>query len=132
MDEPRILLVDDEEDIVETVRYSLELRGYHVDVAYDGVSALAKARTGHYQLMILDVMLPGRNGYEVSRMLKEDMEKGRISPFKILLLTARKLDHAYREEFVSTWSKADDCVYKPFELEDLIERIQQMLEPVPS
>jgi DNA-binding response OmpR family regulator len=132
MDEIRVLLVDDEEDIVETIKYSLELRGMQVDTAYDGVKALALAKKGRYQLMILDVMLPGKNGYEVSRLLKDDMEKRRISQFKILLITARKLDNELRKDFVSTWSKADACLYKPFELETLMDEITSLLEHVPS
>lgn len=123
MDNLRVLLVDDEQDIVDTIKYSLELRGYEVDVAYDGLSALRKGREGRYGLMILDVMLPGKNGYEVSRLLKEEIEAGTTTPFKILLITARKLDNDLREEFVSTWSKADACLYKPFDLETLLERI---------
>jgi DNA-binding response OmpR family regulator len=123
MEDARILLVDDEQDIVDTVKYSLELRGYAVDVAYDGTSALVKARKGQYDVMILDVMLPGKNGYEVSRLLKEDMDKGRIDPFGIILFTARRLTNELREDFVSTWSKADACIYKPFEMEDLLEKI---------
>ena len=123
MENVRILLVDDEQDIVDTVKYSLELRGYAVDVAYDGPSALVKARRESYDVMILDVMLPGKNGYEVSRMLKEDMEKKRIDPFGIILFTARRLTNQMREDFVSTWSKADACIYKPFEMEDLLEKI---------
>ena len=132
MDNPRVLLVDDEEDIVETIRYSLELRGFNVDVAYDGSTALSKAHKNPYDLMILDVMLPGKNGYEVSRMLKEDMEAGKLDPFKILLITARKLDSDLREDFVSTWSRADHCLYKPFELQKLIEAISGLIELVPS
>jgi len=124
MEQIKILLVDDEQDIVDTVKYSLELRGYSVDEAYDGPSALAKARRGDYDVMVLDVMLPGKNGYEVSRLLKEDMEKDVIDPFGIILFTARKLDNEFREEFVSTWSKADACIYKPFDMEDLLEKIE--------
>lgn len=123
----RILIVEDDEDIVETVKYSMELRGFQVDVAYDGLHALRKARKGDYDLMILDIMLPGKNGYEVSRILKEEMEKGMIDPFTILVLTARKVDNPEREEFLSTWSKADEFMYKPFEMEDLIERITEHL-----
>ena len=123
MDETRILLVDDEQDIVDTIRYSLELRGFEVDAAYDGVSALNMARTGKYGVLILDVMLPGKNGYEVSRLLKEDVDGGKLAPLGVILITARKLDSELREEFVSTWSRADVCIYKPFEIEDLLESI---------
>ncbi len=123
----RVLLVDDEQDIVETVKYSLEMRGFEVDVAYDGNTALTMARAGGYALMILDVMLPGKNGYEVSRQLKDEMAGGEIPAFKILLITARKLDNAMREEFVSTWSQADACLYKPFDLEGLMDRLTNLL-----
>lgn len=129
MESVRVLLVDDERDIVDTVKYSLELRGFQVDVAYDGDSALKKARSGRYALMLLDVMLPARNGYEVSRLLKDEMTRGDVPFFKIMLITARKLDNAIREEFVSTWSKADACLYKPFDLEALLDRMTGLLEP---
>jgi DNA-binding response OmpR family regulator len=127
MDRHRILIVEDDEDIVETVKYALELRGFEVDVAYDGLHALRKARKNEYDLMLLDIMLPGKNGYEVSRMLKKDMEEGKITPFKILVLTARKVDTPEREDFLATWSNADEYMYKPFELDDLIGRINMHL-----
>ena len=127
MDRYRILIVEDDEDIVETVKYALELRGFEVDVAYDGLHALRKARKNKYDLMLLDIMLPGKNGYEVSRMLKQDMEEGKISSFKILVLTARKVDTPEREDFLATWSNADEYMYKPFELDDLINRINMHL-----
>lgn len=130
MDRLRVLLVDDEQDIVDTIKYSLELRGFEVDVAYDGVTALDKARKQPYEVMILDVMLPGKNGYEVSRLLKDEMESGKINPFKILLITARKLDNELREDFVSTWSQADACLYKPFDLEGLLGQLTELLDPV--
>jgi two-component system alkaline phosphatase synthesis response regulator PhoP len=130
MENLRVLLVDDEPDIVDTVKYSLEMRGFEVDVAYDGATALAKAQSGRHAVVILDVMLPAKNGYEVSRLLKEQIARGEIPAFKILLITARKLDNAVREEFVSTWSKADACLYKPFDLEGLIGKLNELLEPV--
>jgi DNA-binding response OmpR family regulator len=123
MDGYRILIVEDDEDIVETLKYSLGLRGFDIDVAYDGLHALRKARKNSYDIMLLDIMLPGKNGYEVSRILKEEMEAGKLSPFKIIVLTARKVDSPEREDFLATWSKADEYIYKPFELDDLIERI---------
>ena len=126
MESVKVLLVDDEQDIVDTVKYSLELRGHLVDVAYDGPNALAKARRGHYDVMVLDVMLPGKNGYEVSRLLKEDMEKRRIGSFGIILFTARKLTNELREDFVATWSTADACIYTPFEMEDLLGKIDEL------
>ncbi len=128
MDQYRILIVEDDEDIVETVKYSLELRGFNVDVAYDGLHALRKAHKNSYDLMLLDIMLPGKNGYEVSRILKQEMDGGKIKPFRILVLTARKVDSPEREDFLATWSRADEYMYKPFELDDLMERITYHLE----
>jgi DNA-binding response OmpR family regulator len=130
MEPIKVLLVDDEQDIVDTVKYSLELRGYEVDAAYDGVSALSMARTGKYKLIILDVMLPGKNGYEVSRVIKDEVEKGTIDPVGIILITARKLDNDLREEFVSTWSRADVCIYKPFEMDDLLDNMTKFVDAV--
>lgn len=123
MDGYRILIVEDDEDIVETLKYSLGLRGFEIDVAYDGLHALRKARKNDYDIMLLDIMLPGKNGYEVSRILKEEMESGKLNPFKIIVLTARKVDNPEREDFLTTWSKADEYIYKPFKLDDLIDRI---------
>ncbi len=123
MDGYRILIVEDDEDIVETLKYSLGLRGFEVDVVYDGLHALRKARKNDYDIMLLDIMLPGKNGYEVSRILKEEMESGKLHPFKIIVITARKVDNPEREDFLMTWSKADEYIYKPFELDDLVDRI---------
>ncbi|MDZ7860178.1 MAG: response regulator [Candidatus Krumholzibacteriota bacterium] len=119
----KILIVEDDEDIVETLKYSLELRGFEVDAVFDGLHALRKARRRKFDLMLLDIMLPGKNGYEVSRILKDEMDEGKINPFKIVVLTARRVNSAEREDFLATWSKADEYMYKPFELEDLVERI---------
>ena len=130
MEQTKVLLVDDEQDIVDTIKYSLELRGFAVDAAYDGVSALAMARTGNYDVLVLDVMLPGKNGYEVSRLLKDEVENGKLDPLGVILITARKLDSELREEFVSTWSRADVCIYKPFEMEDLLENIATVVDAV--
>ncbi len=68
------MVVDDEPDIVETLEYSLELRGYQVTTAFDGLDALERAKQNPPDVLLLDVMLPGCNGYEVSRLLKEWME----------------------------------------------------------
>lgn len=124
----RIILVEDDEDVVETIKYSLELKGFNVDVAYDGLEALRKARKGSYDLMILDIMLPGKNGYEVSRILKTEMDEGKIDPFEILILTARKVDSPEREDFLSTWSRADECMYKPFDMDELVGKIVRLIE----
>ena len=129
----RILVVDDEPDILETLEYSLVRQGYEVATALDGLEGLEKAKRFPPDFMILDVMLPGCNGYEVSRMLKEWME---IDPaaktFPIMLLTARKVDSPEREKFIATWSRADACIYKPFELEEVVSRISELTHKAAS
>jgi len=123
----RILIVDDEPDILETLEYSLSNRGYEVATALDGLEGLDKAKRFPPDFMILDVMLPGCNGYEVSRMLKEWMENDpEAKPFPIMLLTARKVDSHDREKFIATWSRADACLYKPFELDDVVNTISEL------
>ena len=123
----RILIVDDEPDILETLEYSLANRGYEVATALDGLEGLDKAKRFPPDFMILDVMLPGCNGYEVSRMLKEWMENDpQAKPFPIMLLTARKVDSHDREKFIATWSRADACLYKPFELDDVVNTISEL------
>ena len=125
----RILVVDDEPDILETLEYSLAKKGYEVATALDGLEGLDKAKRFPPDFMILDVMLPGCNGYEVSRILKEWMDNDPAAkPFPIMLLTARKVDSRDREKFIATWSRADACLYKPFELDEIVDTIQQLTE----
>lgn len=123
----RILVVDDEPDILETLEFSLGRRGFEVATAVDGLEGLEKAKRLPPDFMILDVMLPGCNGYEVSRMLKEWMDNDpEARPFPIMLLTARKVDSRDREKFIATWSRADACLYKPFELDEVVETIHEL------
>lgn len=123
----RILVVDDEPDILETLKYSLGRRGFDVSTAIDGLEGLEKAKCEPPDFMILDVMLPGCNGYEVSRMLKEWMDNDpQAVSFPIMLLTARKVDSRDREKFIATWSRADACMYKPFELSEVISTIHNL------
>lgn len=123
----RILVVDDEPDILETLEFSLGRRGFEVATAVDGLEGLEKAKRLPPDFMILDVMLPGCNGYEVSRMLKEWMDNDpEASAFPIMLLTARKVDSRDREKFIATWSRADACLYKPFELDEVVATIHEL------
>jgi DNA-binding response OmpR family regulator len=127
----RILVVDDEPDSLETLEFSLTRRGFEVETAADGLAGLDRAKRRPPDVMILDVMLPGCNGYEVSRMLKEWMENDPEAPtFPIMLLTARKVDSPEREKFVATWSRADACIYKPFEMEDVVATIRRLAAPI--
>lgn len=129
----RILVVDDEPDILETLEFSLAKKGFEVATALDGLEGLDKAKRLPPDFMILDVMLPGCNGYEVSRMLKEWMDNDpEAKPFPIMLLTARKVDSHDREKFIATWSRADACIYKPFELEEVVNTITELTQKAAS
>jgi DNA-binding response OmpR family regulator len=127
-DVKKILVVDDKKDIVETVSFCLEGEGFEVVTAYDGKEALEVARREHPDLIVLDVMMPKENGYQVSRYVREDWQQGRIPKMPaILILTARTVDESEREEFLQTWSGADVFMYKPFDLDALTARVKGML-----
>ena len=124
----RILVVDDEPDILETLEFSLARRGFDVATAADGLEGLEKAKRTPPDFMILDVMLPGCNGYEVSRMLKEWMENDpQATTFPIMLLTARKVESRDREKFIATWSRADAAVPHPLDPIRLAEVVVELL-----
>ncbi len=120
----RILLVEDEPGLVLTLRDRLTSEGYRVETAADGEQALACARQQRFDLIILDVMLPRRNGFEVCRALREE---GNSTP--IIMLTAR----GHIADKVSGLKLgADDYVTKPFEMVELVARIEAHLRRVPS
>lgn len=124
----KILVVDDKEDIVETVSFCLAQEGFEVVTAFDGNQALEVARREHPDLIVLDVMLPKENGYQVARFLREDWQQGRLPRMPaILMLTARTVFDSEREEFLQTWSGADVFMYKPFDLDELAARVKSLL-----
>jgi two-component system, OmpR family, phosphate regulon response regulator PhoB len=129
----RVLVVDDEQDILETLDYSLAVRGFEVATETDGLAALERAKASPPDVMLLDVMLPGCNGYEVSRLLKEWMDRERsASRFPIMLLTARKVDSPEREKFIATWSRAERTLYKPFDIDEVVGEIERLAGTVPA
>ena len=122
----RILVVDDEEDTITAIGYCLTQEGFTVLEARDGQEALNVALQENPDVIVLDVMLPSLNGYEVSRKIKEaNNARGGRSP-KILLLTARRVDSLEREEFLAAWSQSDGVIYKPFEMEELLRQITRL------
>lgn len=129
---PRILLVDDDPDILETLRYSFEHAGFEVETAADGRAAMAAVRRRPPALAVLDVMLPEMNGYEVSRTLKQEMRSGNLAPFPIIIITARRVASAARQEFLATWSQADATLWKPFDLGTLMNRARTLLAAAPA
>lgn len=123
----KVLIADDMKDIVETVSFCLREQGYQVLTAFDGEEALEVARAEEPDLMVLDVMMPKENGYQVARYVREDEKTGIISKrTRILMLTARTTEKN-REEFLQTWSGADAFMYKPFDLDELMGRVDELL-----
>lgn len=123
----RILLVDDDVDFAGAVKLLLESRGYEVVLAYDGKEGLEKARTVEPDLVVLDVMMPEMNGYDVCVVLKADPQLSRIP---VILLTA--VDQAifktsYTKE-MGLMTEADDYVAKPVESGELVRRVEQFVK----
>lgn len=121
MDRKRILVVDDEEDILKVLRFRLEANNYEVLVASDGQEGLNKARSEKPDLMILDLMLPKLDGYKVCRMLKFD-EVYKAIP--IIIFTARTQK---KDEELGMEMGADAYIFKPFESEILLDKIRELL-----
>lgn len=121
----RILIVDDEPFIVETLRFALEKAGYACLVAYDGEDALRIAREESPGLILLDIMLPKLNGFQICRLLKFD-ERYRHIP--IIMLTARAQE---RDRLLGKEIGADEYVTKPFELPALLQVVARHL-PLPT
>jgi two-component system response regulator RegX3 len=114
----RILLVEDEPAIAEAVSYALRDAGYDVDHTSDGSAALAAAREEHYDLMVLDLLLPGIPGLDVCRTLRAE------SDLPIVMLTARD---AVGERVAGLDAGADDYVTKPFSVSELVSRVRALL-----
>jgi DNA-binding response OmpR family regulator len=116
----RILVVEDNRDILSNLMDYLSLKGYTVDCAQDGLSGLHLAATEHYDLLILDIMLPGIDGYTLCKRLREDAR--RDTP--VIMLTARdQLD----DRLKGFRSGADDYLVKPFALSELAARVEAVM-----
>ncbi len=113
-----ILVVDDEKNIVELARLYLEKEGYHVEDAYDGAEALAKIKSLQPALVVLDLMLPEIDGWEVCRRVRKE------SDVPIIMLTARDDDV---DKIVGLELGADDYLTKPFNPRELAARVRAVL-----
>jgi phosphate regulon transcriptional regulator PhoB len=116
-----ILVVDDEKDIVELVSYNLKKEGFTVDAAYDGETALKKIRSAPYELIVLDLMLPGVQGLELCRIIRNDPS---VASTPIVMLTAKgeEVDKVLGLEI-----GADDYMIKPFSPRELVARVKAIL-----
>ena len=114
----RILVVDDEPAIVDAVNYALSASGFDVDTFGDGESALEAARSDGYDVLVLDVRLPGLSGIEICRRLRSE------SDVPILILTAMD---AEVDRVLGLEAGADDYVTKPFSVAELVSRVRAIL-----
>jgi two-component system, OmpR family, alkaline phosphatase synthesis response regulator PhoP len=120
----RILLAEDEAGIALTIEDDLTLEGYEVEVVGDGIAAARRGRDGRFDLILLDVMLPGRNGFDVCRELRREHV---TTP--ILLLTARAQES---DKVMGLDLGADDYVTKPFSPHELRARVRALLRRTPG
>jgi CheY-like chemotaxis protein len=121
------LVVDDNHDNAEIIRQYLEIRGYPITVAYNGDEALALFETVRPALVLLDVMMPGRDGWEVCRIMKQHPTLGKT--VRIIMVTALGEWEDKRE---ALQLGADDYVEKPFDLPTLATTVQRNLAAMAS
>jgi phosphate regulon transcriptional regulator PhoB len=121
MDTKKVLVVDDEPDIVELVSYNLKKEGFKVSSAMDGEEALSKIKKEHFDFLILDLMLPGIQGMELCRVIRNDPK---TESLPIIMLTAKgeEVDRILGLEI-----GADDYLSKPFSPRELVARVRAVL-----
>ena len=117
----KILIADDEQNIVISIEFLLRREGFEVLVASDGVEALAKVRAERPELVLLDVMMPKMNGFDVCQALRADPE---LSATRILMLTAKGRD---TEVSKGLGLGADGYMTKPFSTKELAEKVRELL-----
>lgn len=120
-DKKRILVIEDEPDLVQMMKIRLEANGYEVLTAYDGVEGLERALKEHPDLIILDLMLPKMDGYKVLSLLKQDAQLGKVP---IALFTARAQEEDIKR---GLQAGADAYIRKPFQAEELLGTIRSLL-----
>ncbi|MDD5131556.1 MAG: response regulator [bacterium] len=118
----KILIVDDEKQIARMLKIRMEASGYEADVANDGLEGLAKVQQSQPDLIILDVMMPKMDGFEVCRKLKDDPV---FKSIPVLMLSVKAEEKATD---LGVIAGADDYMPKPFEPEILMEKIRKLLK----
>ncbi len=118
----RILVVDDERPIAEILQYNLEKEGYEVILAYDGEEALERLEQDHPDLVLLDIMLPKKDGFTVCREIRAQQKR-----IPIIMLTARETEI---DKVLGLELGADDYVTKPFSARELLARVKAILRRI--
>ncbi|MFZ5351683.1 MAG: response regulator transcription factor [Bacillota bacterium] len=112
----RVLIVDDEENIVNMLKYVIEKEGYTVDTAYDGYEATTKINTFNPDIILLDIMMPNKDGYQICKEFS--------GKYNIILLTAKS---DITDKIAGIELGADDYITKPFDIREVIIRIKALL-----
>jgi len=118
----KVLIVDDEQDIVESLKFVLENEGYDCYTAYNGDDGLKSAKEIVPDLILLDIMMPKMNGYKISRLLKFDKK---YKDIPIIMLTARSQEE---DKLIGEETGANEYITKPFDLDFVISKVNQYLK----
>lgn len=116
----RILLVDDDAEVVESMRYALEKQGYQIFIARDGNQGLAMAEREDPHLVILDMMMPKRSGF----LVLEKLRRERTVPVPVIMITANE---GSRHKAYAEMLGVNDYIRKPFAMDKLVEAVQRLL-----
>jgi DNA-binding response OmpR family regulator len=123
MEKKKVLAVDDEPNILMSIEFILEMEGYEVYTAHDGEEALEVAKRVRPDVILLDINMPRKDGYEVCRLLREEKD---MAGTKVIMLTAKGQT---LEKKKGLEVGADEYVTKPFSAEDLLQKIQACIKP---
>ncbi len=125
-DKKRILVVDDEPDFVSIVKKNLEKAGFDVEVAYDGVEGMDKVKESPPDAIVLDVMMPEKDGYKVCSELKRD-EKYADIPILLLTAVADHVSSTRYSHYDGMSTEADDYLPKPASADDILDSVKSLL-----
>lgn len=124
----KLLLIDDDEELCMELSQVLAAEGFEVDVAFDGLQGLRYLQERQYQIIILDLKLPGLNGYGVLKGIRKT-----VKPLKVLVLSGRPLgepllkeDGVSQDEEAKVLNMADLVINKPFMVENLLQRVKEL------
>jgi DNA-binding response OmpR family regulator len=116
----RVLLVDDDPEIIDAIRYALEAKGFQIFIARDGNQGLAMAEREDPDLVILDMMMPKRSGF----LVLEKLRRTREVPVKVIMITANE---GARHKAYAEMLGVDDYIRKPFAMDKLVDAVQRLL-----
>ena len=125
MSKVNILVIDDESDLVELLKYNLAKEGYNVEFAFNGFDGIKIAEVVKPDIIILDLMLPDINGYEVCKRIKQD---SRLSGVPVIFLSAKQEEV---DKILGFEAGAEDYIIKPFSVNELLARVRAILKRMP-